>query len=80
MSAPSDPAAYSQGAEIFESAVYVVRTKENHFAKLIVKRLGGGMTIEYTYQDSGSRILVNTVAIQTTTWGRVKSLYNRNRH
>ncbi len=78
-STPSDPAVYSQGAEIFESAVYVVRTKENHFAKLIVKLLGGGMTIEYTYQDSGSRILVNPVATRPATWGNIKNLYRRRR-
>ena len=74
--APEDTMLYTQSAEILSYGVYVIRTKENHFAKLRLEMVGGGgMTIEYTYQDDGTRILVEPVGVEPTTWGRVKSLY-----
>ncbi len=75
--APADPGAYSEGKEILTYAVYVVRTKEGHFAKLRVSRPGGGMLIEYSYQDDGTRVLVRPVKIAPTTWGRIKCLYRQ---
>lgn len=74
--APADTTVYSESVEIFSYGVYVIRTKEGHYAKLRIESLGGGgITIEYSYQDDGTRVLVRTVAVGATTWGRVKSLY-----
>lgn len=76
-SAPSDSSVYAQSKGLYTFAVYVVRTKEGHYAKLRVFMLGGGMTIEYTYQDDGTRILRRPVGVKATTWGKVKSLYGK---
>ncbi len=74
--APADTLLYGPSAEVLSYGVYVVRTKENHFAKLRIELVGGGgITIEYAYQDDGTRVLVNPVSTRVTTWGRVKSLY-----
>jgi hypothetical protein len=74
--APVEPSAYSESVEIFSYGVYVIRTQEGHYAKLRMESLGGGgMTIEYTYQDDGSLVLVRTVPVESSTWGRVKALY-----
>ena len=76
-SAPTDPDAYVEFFDALEGYVYIVRTQENHYAKLIAKFLGNGITIEYVYQDDGSRRLVDVVSTDQTTWGRIKNLYKR---
>lgn len=76
--APGDTTLYKEGLELFYFAVYVVRTKEHHYAKLkAVCCVAGGIQIEYTYQDNGTRILVDPVPVRPTTWGRIKSLYRQ---
>ena len=74
--APSDTTLYDFAAAVLSYGVYVVRTKEHHYAKVRVEMIGGGgITIEYTYQDDGTRVLVNPVPVHPVTWGRIKSLY-----
>lgn len=74
--APSDTTLYHFDAAVLSYGVYVVRTKEHHYAKVRVEMIGGGgITIEYTYQDNGTPVLVNPVPVRPTTWGRVKTLY-----
>lgn len=76
MTAPTDESAYSFGAAILSYGVYVVRTKEYNYAKVRIEQVGGGgITIEYTYQDNGTNVLVEPVAVLPTTWSRIKSLY-----
>ena len=75
-SAPTDSVLYQEGAELFTFRVYVVRTQEQHYAKVKIALIGaGGITIQYVYQDDGSRILAEPVAIEPVTWGRIKALY-----
>jgi hypothetical protein len=75
--APPD-STFHEAAAVLSYGVYVVRTKENHFAKLRIEMIGGGgITIEYSYQDNGSRVLVRPVGVKNATWGSVKSLYRR---
>jgi len=74
--APSDTSLYGAGLPFLSSEVYVVQTQEMHYAKMRSAIVGGGgITIEYTYQDDGSRVLVRPVAVRPSTWGRVKGLY-----
>jgi len=57
-------------------AVYFVRTIEGNYVKFRMANTGGGgITIEFTYQDDGRRVLARPLAIGQTTWGRIKSLY-----
>ena len=75
-SAPADIAAYGEMEVASLGLVYIVRTSEGHYVKLhIMAFVGGGITLEYTYQDDGSRVLARTLATGLTTWGRIKSLY-----
>jgi hypothetical protein len=55
--------------------VFVVYTREGHFAKMRITAIGTLMSFEYTYQDDGSEILSITTPVEETTWGRVKALY-----
>jgi len=74
--ASSDTTLYHFDAAVLSYQVYVVRTKEHHYAKVRVEMIGGGgITIEYTYQDDGSRVLARPVAVRPSTWGTVKGLY-----
>ena len=74
--APSDTSLYGAGLPFLSYAVYVVRTQEMHYAKMRSSIVGGGgITIEYTYQDDGSRVLARPVAVRPSTWGSAKGLY-----
>lgn len=75
--APADTTLYSEGLPILTFVAYVVRTKEHHYAKMRVTSVGGGggIRIEYTYQDNGSRILVAPTPVRAVSWGRVKLFY-----
>ena len=75
-SAPSDTTLYKEGLDILYSVFYVVRTRERHYAKMrAICCVGGGIQIEYAYQDNGSRILVDSVPVRSITWGQIKALY-----
>ena len=75
--APPD-STFHESAAALSYGVYVVRTKEGHFAKVRIEMIGGGgITIEYSYQDDGTRVLVRPVGVMPTSWGRMKGLYRR---
>jgi len=57
---------------------FVVRTGDNIYAKFAVRSIdssGDIITIEYYVQTDGSPNFGPLVAVQSTTWGRVKALY-----
>ena len=75
-SAPPDNGQYGESTVASLGVVYIVRTSEGNYAKLqILAFAGGGITLKYTYQDDGSRVLARPLATGLTTWGKIKSLY-----
>lgn len=75
-SAPADLGTYSESLAALLGYIYVVRTGEGNYVKLRIEAfVGGGITLEYTYQDDGSRMFTLPMATGQTTWGRIKSLY-----
>jgi hypothetical protein len=75
--APTDPDLYNTSEVAFIEDVFVVRTREGHYAKMRVLPSGSLLNLEYTYQDDGSPSFVPNVAVQATTWGAIKALYRR---
>jgi len=75
--APEDSALYHVIVSFCPEDVYFIRTSERHCAKIRAVYVSGGvdLTFEFSYQDDGTRILVDTVAVRETTWGRIKALY-----
>jgi hypothetical protein len=75
--APDDTGQYDWVEDFFLDTVYIVLTNDGHYAK--IRTLGvtiqSKVIFEYTYQDDGTRILVDKVSIEATTWGRIKALY-----
>ena len=77
LEAPADLTSYDDYVSIsgFDlSQVYVVHTEEGHFAKFRFVD-GSFITIEYAYQDDGSRVLDPGVPVRRATWGTVKSRF-----
>ena len=75
-SAPVDVGQYVDFLIASPGIVYVLRTVEGNYVKFKVDNFGGGgITVEFTYQDNGSRVLAQSLATGLTTWGRIKSLY-----
>jgi hypothetical protein len=76
--APEDSNEYFIMVVPYPDVVYVMRTNEGHYAKFRGVDLGpgGDFTLEYSYQDDGTRVLVDDVPTEQTTWGRMKSLYD----
>jgi hypothetical protein len=55
---------------------YFIRTQEGHYARVELQGLGDyPLQFRFVYQDDGTTNLDTTVATRTTTWGRVKALY-----
>ena len=74
--APTDPDLYSSNELAFVGDVLVVRTREGHYAKLLIVAPDGAVVrFLYTYQDDGSTSLRKPVSTNPTTWGRIKSRY-----
>jgi hypothetical protein len=76
--APTDSSAWVIDYPAFTFVTYIVRTAENHYAKFHILQFIPIVTIEYAYQSDGSRILkdeITGIRDETTTWGRVKALY-----
>jgi hypothetical protein len=73
--APEDSTLYVEFIGVFLGEAYVIRTREGHYAKFRIPITPGPGLIEYTYQDDGSRALAEPVAVEETTWGRIKALY-----
>ena len=68
--------------QIIPNGVYVVLTDDGFYAKFRVHEFGNGLlagccsiTIEYYVQTDGTRNLDSSVLVHTSTWGRVKALY-----
>ena len=72
--APEDTSKYAGGVNVFPDEAYVVRTVEGHYAKFQVIFFEP-MTLEYVYQDDGSRSLSPGTPTEPSTWGRIKVLY-----
>lgn len=73
--APTDPLAYENDYAVFPDEVYVIKTREVHYAKIKIISRGGVVVFKYTYQDDGSTSFIPPVATQPVTWGRVKALF-----
>jgi hypothetical protein len=73
--APTDLSLYKVYEFATVNEVFVIYTREGHYAKISVTNLGSLMSFEYTYQDDGSEVLSITTPVEETTWGRVKALY-----
>jgi len=74
--APTDPGLYVTGLNAFPSDVLVVKTREGHYAKMLVLVPDGALVrFQYTYQDDGTTSFTVPVATAHVTWGRIKSLY-----
>ncbi len=76
-SAPTDPDLYGSSEVAFVGDVFVVRTREAHYARIRVLPFGSILNLEYTYQDDGSPSFVPSVSVRATTWGAIKALYRR---
>jgi hypothetical protein len=75
-SAPVDVGQYVDFLVASPDIVYVLRTVEGNYVKFRIHAfVGGGITVEFTYQDNGSRVLAQSMATGLTTWGRIKGLY-----
>jgi hypothetical protein len=74
LEAPEDPSSYEDWVSIDVmdlSTVYVVRTEEGHFAKFRFLDSTFG-SIQYAYQDDGSRVLDPGTPVHEMTWGEIK--------
>lgn len=73
--APADPAQYASFVPFYEDRIWVIRTREGHYAKVRYLIPWPPDQFEYVYQDNGSRQFTSVVSTNVTTWGRVKALY-----
>jgi hypothetical protein len=80
MEAPEDLGSYGCDGQVVVDRTYVIATSDGVYAKFAVRTFTeSDRIIEYYVQTDGSRNLVDPVATEVTTWGRVKSLYNTHR-
>ncbi|MDH4038654.1 MAG: hypothetical protein OEX18_15645 [Candidatus Krumholzibacteria bacterium] len=75
LEAPADLSTYETHGLALLGPVYVLRTAEGHYVKYHMIQVLPAPLIEYVYQPDGSRILVDILPVQNTTWGAVKALY-----
>ena len=73
--APGDSSLYALILPASIGDTFVILTTEGFYAKLSPLRIEPWPIIEYVYQPNGSRILVDPVAVEATTWGRVKAAF-----
>jgi hypothetical protein len=76
--APTDPSLYYVDQCYVLDGVYVVKTPEGHYAKLkAVDNFSFTNNFYYVYQDDGSPNFFDDLplAVETTTWGRIKTLF-----
>lgn len=74
--APEDTSLYHDWVPATMQATYVVITREGHYAKFRFTSLSAfQVIIEYVYQPDGSSRLFDPIAVKSTSWGRIKSLY-----
>ena len=74
--APTDPSQYSELLPFESGRVWVIWTREGHYAKI---RFLDDLTLtnqfEFVYQDDGTPMLDATVATETATWGAIKAAF-----
>jgi hypothetical protein len=73
--APTEPLLYDNNFAVFPDEVYVILTREGHYAKIKIIDRVGHLIFQYTSQDDGSPSFVPPTATQPATWGKIKSLY-----
>jgi hypothetical protein len=76
--APTDPGLYTSVHCFVRDGVYVVKTREGHYTKIrTVDNFDLSTSIYYVHQDDGSPYFYDDhpLAVETTTWGRVKALF-----
>lgn len=62
----------------YKGATYVIKTQDNAYAKFHFTYLGPSYpVIEYAYQSDGTRLLIDTVSTDSSTWGAIKQLYRK---
>jgi hypothetical protein len=67
---------YSQYLLAIQYESYFVLTQEGLYAKIELQSFGDyEKQFRFVFQDDGSTNLDPTVAVESRTWGRVKSLY-----
>lgn len=56
---------------------YIMRTRDPLWAKVGVISInaGGTVDVQYVVQTDGTRVLGIPLAVEPTTWGRIKALY-----
>lgn len=70
--APTDPSLYDNDFPVYPEGVYVILTRDGHYAKIEIFTRGGTLTFRYTHQDDGSPSFRPSIKTQPVTWGRVK--------
>jgi len=73
--APVEDAAYGQEAVPILGQAYIVKTSDGFYAKFAVREYYSAAVIEYYVQLNGTNVFVDPVAIEPTTWGRIKAVY-----
>lgn len=72
----SVPATGTADGEIHPTGTYVMKTSENFWVKFTVRGSDGdNVHIEYYLQFDGTRYFGPLVAVEPSTWGKVKALY-----
>ena len=74
MYAPEDSTLYDTEQPAYEGIVYVIKTGDGKYAKIIFTTLLPMYATEmiYVYQPDGSRRLFNPTATEEFSWGRIK--------
>jgi hypothetical protein len=75
LEAPADPGMYEGFLFFVPNRVWIVKTREGHYAKVRFFDDFFPGQFEYTYQDNGTRILAAPLRMEAATWGRIKALY-----
>jgi hypothetical protein len=75
--APTNHSTYKSQEFANIDEVFVVLTREGHYAKIRVISIAALLTIEYTYQDDGTNVLSSSVSVHETTWGGVKAVFRQ---
>jgi len=75
VAAPTNPDVYGSSESVLPGDVFVVHTREGHYAKMRITNMGSLIDFEYTYQDDGSPSFQDTTPTRMVTWGEIKALY-----
>jgi len=75
--APTDTTEYVWEAPVLLGVTYIVWTFDGYYAKFVMRQWLPNVIAEFEYyvQLDGTPILATPVATQSTTWGRIKAMY-----